>query len=276
MGSQPQHWRSELDHGGVCWLTIDRVDSTANTLSAAVLADLGRELDEIERRGVRGLVIKSGKTNGFILGADVKEFGRLSDASEGVATASRGQSLLARIASLGLPTAAAIDGYALGGGLELALACEYRVAVDSFDRTLGLPEVQLGIHPGFGGTVRSVQLLGAPRALDLMLTGRSLSPREALACGLVDRIVERSGLDAAALALLLEHPRRRRPPWYLRALSAGPVRPVLAGVLRKRVARRARRDHYPAPFAIVDLWQRCGGQVTRRCVPRLCRSANCS
>jgi 3-hydroxyacyl-CoA dehydrogenase / enoyl-CoA hydratase / 3-hydroxybutyryl-CoA epimerase len=259
MGSQPQHWRSELDRGGVCWLTIDRVDSTANTLSAAVLADLGRELDEIERRGVRGLVIKSGKTNGFILGADVKEFGGLSDASEGVATASRGQSLLARIANLGLPTAAAIDGYALGGGLELALACEYRVAVDSFDRTLGLPEVQLGIHPGFGGTVRSVQLLGAPLALDLMLTGRALSPREALACGLVDRIVERSGLDAAALALLLEHPRRRRPPWYLRALSAGPVRPVLAGVLRKRVARRARRDQYPAPFAIVDLWQRCGG-----------------
>ncbi len=259
MSAQAHHWHSEVDSSGTCWLTIDRSDSTANTLSSAVLADLARELDGIERQGVRGLVVRSGKSTGFVLGADVKEFGRLRDESEGVETASRGQSLLARIAGLSVPTVAAIDGYALGGGLELALACDYRIVVDSYERTLGLPEVQLGIHPGFGGTVRSVQLLGAPQALDMMLTGRALSPREALKCGLVDRIVERSELDAAALALISERPARQRAPWYLRALSIAPVRPVLAGALRKRVERRARREHYPAPFAILDLWQRHGG-----------------
>ncbi len=191
------------------------------------LAELARELDEIERLGCRGVVIRSAKSNGFILGADVKEFSQLRTADEGAASAARGQALLDRIANLGVPTVAAIDGYALGGGLELALACRYRVVVEAFERTLGLPEVQLGIHPGFGGTVRCVQLLGAPRALDLMLTGRSLSPQEALAIG-----PRRSHRRARC-------PRRRsrrhgsampsaprRAPWYLRALSSALVRPL--------------------------------------------------
>ena len=98
---------------------------------------------------------ESGKRSGFILGADVKEFAQLRERASGAEMAARGQALLARIAALGVPTVAAIDGFALGGGLELALACDYRVAVDGYERTLGLPEVQLGIHPGFGGSVRS-------------------------------------------------------------------------------------------------------------------------
>ena len=123
-----------------------------------------------------------------IFRAGFKEFSRLRDAEHGAALAARGQALLGRIAALDAPTVAAIDGFALGGGLELALACDYRVAADSYERTLGLPEVQLGIHPGFGGSVRVVELLGPPLALDLMLTGRSLSPHEALKAGLVDRV----------------------------------------------------------------------------------------
>ncbi len=260
MSPQPKHWRREIDQQAICWLTLDRAGATANTLSSEVLTELGSELDEIERLDCRGVVIKSGKSSGFILGADVKEFSQLRTADDGTASAARGQALLDRIANLGVPTVAAIDGYALGGGLELALACRYRVVVEGFERTLGLPEVQLGIHPGFGGTVRCVQLLGAPRALDLMLTGRSLSPREALAAGLVDRVVERGAVDAAVAEMVLKRPAPRRAPWYLRALSSAPVRPMLAAFFRKQVARRARRDHYPAPYAIVDLWQRYGGQ----------------
>src|SRR6185295_14798445 len=260
MTLQPKHWRRQLDQQSVCWLTLDRAGTTANTLSAEVLAELAAELDEIEPLDCRGLVIKSGKRSGFILGADVREFSQLGTADEGAATAARGQALLDRIEGLRVPTVAAIDGYALGGGLELALACRYRVVVDSFERTLGLPEVQLGIHPGFGGTVRCVQLLGAPRALDLMLTGRSLSPREALATGLVDRVAERGALDATAADMIVKRPPPRRAPIHLRILSSMVVRPVLAAFMRKQVARRVRRDHYPAPYAIIDLWQRYGGQ----------------
>ncbi len=259
MSPQPKHWRREIDQQAICWLTLDRAGATANTLSSEVLTELGGELDEIERLDCRGVVIESGKSTGFILGADVKEFSHLRTADDGTASAARGQALLDRIANLKLPTVAAIDGYALGGGLELALACTYRVVVEAFERTLGLPEVQLGIHPGFGGTLRCVRLLGAPRALDLMLTGRSLSPREALAAGLVDRVVERGALDASAAHMVLKRPAPRRVPWYLRVLSSAAVRPLLAAFLRKQVARRARRDHYPAPYAILDLWQRYGG-----------------
>ena len=230
-----------------------------NTLSSDVLLELGTELDAIERLECRGVVIRSGKSSGFILGADVNEFGQLRTADEGSASAARGQALLDRVAKLRVPVVAAIDGYALGGGLELALACHYRLAADTYERTLGLPEVQLGIHPGFGGTVRSVELLGALRALDLMLTGRSVSPREALAIGLVDRVTARASLDATAAEMVLAPRALRRAPWHLRLLSSAAVRPLIAAFLAKRVARKANPNHYPAAFAIVDLWRRFGG-----------------
>ncbi len=126
MSPQPKHWRRQIDQQAICWLTLDRAGATANTLSSEVLTELGTELDEIEHLDCRGVVIKSGKSNGFILGADVKEFSQLRTADDGTASAARGQALLDRIANLGVPTVAAIDGYALGGGLELALACRYR------------------------------------------------------------------------------------------------------------------------------------------------------
>ena len=260
MSASSKHWHRRVDQQGICWFTLDKADATVNTLSSEVMAELAQHIDDVEREPLRGVVFQSGKTTGFIVGADVKEFGRIRDAAEGSATAARGQTLLTRISNLRVPTVAAIDGFALGGGLELALACDYRVAVEGFERTLGLPEVQLGIHPGFGGTVRAVQLLGAPLALDLMLTGRSLSPREAVAAGLVDRVVQRADLSAAAAALIVDRPRSRRAAWHLRVLSSTPVRPVLARFIRTRLRQRARRQHYPAPYAIVDLWVRHGGR----------------
>jgi len=255
-----KHWRRRVDDRGVCWLTLDKRDSSVNTLSQEVLGELDLELAKPLEANVRGLVFESGKATGFIAGADVKEFARLETAEQGTEVAARGQALFARIEKLGVPTAAAIDGFALGGGLELALACDYRVAAESYERTLGLPEVQLGIHPGFGGSVRAVELLGAPVALDLMLTGRSLSPQEALACGLVDRVVPRDRLAAAAADLVLQAPRRRRAVWYLRLLSAGPWRALFARVVLRQLRRRARRAHYPAPYAIVALWARYGAR----------------
>jgi len=255
------HWRKVVDADGVCWLTLDKAEAAANTLSSSVLAELAREIDAVRATpAVRGLVFESGKRSGFILGADVNEFAHLQDVAHATEMAARGQTLLARIATLAVPTVAAIDGFALGGGLELALACDYRIAVDSFERTLGLPEVQLGIHPGFGGSVRSVEILGPLLALDLMLTGRSVSPQEALRAGLVDRVVKREELRAAAKELVVRRPSKRRAPWYLAALNHMPLRRLIAARVRKDVRRRARPEHYPAPYAIVDLWERYGAR----------------
>jgi 3-hydroxyacyl-CoA dehydrogenase / enoyl-CoA hydratase / 3-hydroxybutyryl-CoA epimerase len=264
MSAHPQHWRRHVDSDRVCWLTLDRSGATANTLSQTVLEELAAEVAWVETAAheLHGLVLQSGKKTGFVLGADVKEFGALDTAERGAALATHGQEILARIANLNAPTVAAIDGFALGGGLELALACNYRVAAEGHERTLGLPEVQLGIHPGFGGSVRGVQLLGAPLALDLMLTGRLLSPGEALAHGLVDRVVPRMDLEVAAAAMLKQRPPLRRAPWYLRSLSLPAIRPLLARQILAKVGRRARREHYPAPYAIVDLWLRHGGSET--------------
>lgn len=255
-----RHWRKSLADDGVCWLTLDKADAAANTLSSDVLEELSRELDGLQSSSLRGVVFESGKRSGFILGADVKEFASLRDAAHATEMAARGQALLGRIAALDVPTVAAIDGFALGGGLELALACDYRVAVDSYERTLGLPEVQLGIHPGYGGSVRTVEILGPLLALDLMLTGRSLSPHEAVQAGLVDRVVAREALRATAQELIARRPPPRRAPWYLALLNRAPLRGLVAARIRATVRRRANPRHYPAPFAIVDLWERYGAR----------------
>jgi 3-hydroxyacyl-CoA dehydrogenase / enoyl-CoA hydratase / 3-hydroxybutyryl-CoA epimerase len=261
--STSKHWRRSLDDAGICWLTLDRADAAANTLSAEVLIELDGELDALRGSSARGLVFESGKRSGFILGADVKEFSALQDAAHATAMAARGQALLGRIENLPIPTVAAIDGFALGGGLELALACDYRIAVDSYERTLGLPEVQLGIHPGFGGSVRAVQILGPPLALDLMLTGRSLSPHEAAKQGLVDRVVPRQALRDTAKDFVARRPARRRAPWHVALLNLAPLRRLVAARVRKDVRKRATREHYPAPYAILDLWERYGAHGER-------------
>ncbi len=265
MSTQPatsRHWRKSLADDGICFLTLDKADAAANTLSSEVLAELSQELDALLSAKPRGVVFDSGKSSGFILGADVKEFASLRDAAHATEIAARGQALMNRIAALGVPTVAAIDGFALGGGLELALACDYRVAVDSYERTLGLPEVQLGIHPGFGGSVRAVEILGPPLALDLMLTGRSLSPHEARSAGLIDRVVARAALRSTAQELIARRPPPRRAPWYLALLNRAPLRGLVAARIRKSVRKRANPRHYPAPFAIVDLWERSGARGT--------------
>jgi 3-hydroxyacyl-CoA dehydrogenase/enoyl-CoA hydratase/3-hydroxybutyryl-CoA epimerase len=255
-----KHWTVDRDGDNVCWLTLDKADSTSNTLSQAVLVELEEALGLVTAERPLGLVVRSAKSSGFILGADVNEFVGLKSAAEATAAAARGQELMARIATLDCPTVAILNGFALGGGLELALACTYRVAELGYERTLGLPEVQLGIHPGFGGTVRMVELLGAPLALDLMLTGRSLAPLEARSAGLVDRVAAADELNAVAVELIKTRPPRRRARWHFRLLALAPLRGWLARRVRARVAARASPEHYPAPFAIVDLWDRHGAR----------------
>jgi 3-hydroxyacyl-CoA dehydrogenase/enoyl-CoA hydratase/3-hydroxybutyryl-CoA epimerase len=153
-----------------------------------------------------------------------------------------------------------IQGFALGGGMELALACNYRVGVDDGRLALGLPEVQLGIHPGFGGSVRSVRLIGVRRAMDMMLSGKTIRGDKALRSGLVDALVPADQAERTARDLLLRKPPLQRPPLVERALSWPVMRSFIAPALIRQVAARARREHYPAPYAIVDLWARHGAR----------------
>jgi 3-hydroxyacyl-CoA dehydrogenase/enoyl-CoA hydratase/3-hydroxybutyryl-CoA epimerase len=248
----------ERDADGIVWLTVDKPGTSTNVLSSHVLRDLDALLDRITTDIPRGMVVLSGKKSGFIAGADIKEFTGITSAESGYRLIHAGQQVFDRLEALPCPTVAAIQGFALGGGLELALACRYRVAVGDERLALGLPEVQLGIHPGFGGTVRSVRLIGVRAAMEMMLTGKSVRAEKALRLGLVDKLVPASELRAAARQLILDSPPPHRPTLSERALSWPLVRTIVQRSLVGEVAQKARREHYPAPYAIVDLWARYG------------------
>jgi 3-hydroxyacyl-CoA dehydrogenase / enoyl-CoA hydratase / 3-hydroxybutyryl-CoA epimerase len=253
-------WKVERDDEQVVWATLDKPATSTNVLSRDVLQELGVLLEPLEQSPPRALVIRSGKPGGFIAGADIKEFTGLQNAEQGFELTRAGQLVLDRLAALPCVSVAAIHGFALGGGLELALACRYRVAVDDERLALGLPEVQLGIHPGFGGTVRSVRLLGVRPAMDLMLTGRSVRAQRALRSGLVDRLVPASELDGAVRDLIRNPPAPRKAPLTERLLNLSAVRPFVRAALLKQVSAKAPREHYPAPYAIVELWARYGAR----------------
>ncbi|MGB7738679.1 MAG: 3-hydroxyacyl-CoA dehydrogenase NAD-binding domain-containing protein [Steroidobacteraceae bacterium] len=255
--STARQWTLEIDADRVAWLTFDKPGASANSLSRAAMEELDERLHEAEQQRPAGLVICSGKS-GFIAGADVSEFGQVREPAAAVPSIRAAHGVLQRLEDLPFPTVAAINGYCLGGGLELAMACRHRICADDTKVTLGLPEVMLGIHPGFGGTVRAVQLVGVATAMDLMLTGKSLRPDKALQAGLVDEIVPAGQLRDAAKVLAL-HPRtRRKAPLSQRVLNLPLVRGFVAGKIQSQVRRRARKEHYPAPYAIVDLWRRHG------------------
>jgi 3-hydroxyacyl-CoA dehydrogenase / enoyl-CoA hydratase / 3-hydroxybutyryl-CoA epimerase len=256
-------WKLERDSEAVAWLTIDKPGSSANVLSGSVLSELDSLLAALEKDLPRGVVVISVKKSGFVAGADIKEFTGITDAASGYELIRRGQQVLNRLAALPCPTVAAIHGFALGGGLELALACRYRVGVADERLSLGLPEVLLGIHPGFGGTVRTVRVAGVRAAMELMLSGKPVRAEKALRLGLIDRLVPEAELRSAAREMLLAAPAPRRAPWLERLLSSAPLRPLVRRSLTRKVARRAPREHYPAPYAIIDLWARFGAHGTQ-------------
>lgn len=259
MAYRPAHWQLQTDADGLAWLSLDKAGASTNSLSRDVMEELDEQLARIEANLPKALILTSAK-QGFIAGADIREFVGIDTPEQAYALIRAGQQVLDRLAALKCVTVAAINGYALGGGLEVALACRYRILADDPSATLGFPEVQLGVHPGFGGTVRAVQLAGPIAALDLMLTGRMIRPKQALELGLVDRLAPPQELAALARVLAAHPPPLRRASLKDRLLNSTPVRPFVAGQLRSRVARHARPAHFPAPYALIDLWQRHGGR----------------
>jgi 3-hydroxyacyl-CoA dehydrogenase / enoyl-CoA hydratase / 3-hydroxybutyryl-CoA epimerase len=262
--SEKPAWTLRRDDDGVAWLTMDKPDTSANTLSKAVVEELDGLLNDLAARPPRALIVISAKASGFIAGADIREFTAMRDEHEAYEMARRGQRVFARIAALPCPSVAALHGFALGGGLELALFCRYRVAVGDERLSLGLPEVMLGVQPGFGGTIHTVQLIGVRAAMQLMLTGKPLRADQALRVGMVDRLVaSRDELPAAARVLALDPPPPHRPPLLDRLLCWPLIRPFLKRTLTRQVAARLRRDHYPAPYSMIDIWAGNGARGQR-------------
>ncbi len=253
-------WSSETDSTGIVWLSFDRPEASANTLSRDTLVELGAHVERLAASPPRGVVIRSAKSGGFIAGADIREFTQLSSTEQAYELVRAAQKLFASIEALPCPTVAIINGFALGGGFELALACRYRIGIKSDKFSIGLPEVMLGIHPGFGGTVRAVQRAGVRTAMEMMLTGKTLRADKALRAGFVDRLVFPADAEATAREFITRQPKQRRPGLLDRALSWAPIRPLVKKQLLAQVAAKARLEHYPAPFAIVDLWARHGGR----------------
>jgi 3-hydroxyacyl-CoA dehydrogenase/enoyl-CoA hydratase/3-hydroxybutyryl-CoA epimerase len=255
-----ENWRQETDSDGITWLCLDKAEGSANVLSSAVLLEFDDILGQLEANPPRGLVIYSGKNNGFVMGADINEFTSIKTAEQGFELIRLGQKLFDRLEALRCPTISAISGFCLGGGFELAMACTYRLALANKKPIIGLPEVQLGLHPGFGGTVRSVRMAGVRNAMQLMLTGKPIRVDKALHQGFIDRIATPDNWKQAAKELLASRKPKSTAPFLDKLLNLFFLRPFIVHALKAQVAGKARREHYPSPYAMIDLWSRYGAK----------------
>jgi 3-hydroxyacyl-CoA dehydrogenase/enoyl-CoA hydratase/3-hydroxybutyryl-CoA epimerase len=255
-----QHWKLKTDEDAIAWLVIDKQGASSNTLSEEVISELDDVLATIERQAPNGLVIRSCKKGGFIAGADVGGFRGTINAADVEVRLVRAHTIIDRLDRLKLPTIAVIHGYCLGGGLEVALACDYRIAVD--DASLGFPEVQLGLHPGLGGTVRLTRLINPLQAMTRMLTGKPIHARQAKVIGLIDAVTQERHVHAAVKSAVSGRLKSARPGFSVAALNSLPARKFLATRMRREAEKRAPAKHYPAPSALIDLWETNGGSRT--------------
>ncbi len=254
-----QHFQLQGDQQGIQWLCFDKAGQSTNTMDMTVLEELEELLKEIaENNDAQGLIIYSGKKNGFIAGADLEAFTKLGDPEKRKEVIAKGHCVMDALSALSIPTVAMIEGFCLGGGLELALACRYRVVCDSSKTRLGLPEVRLGIQPGWGGSVRLPRLLGAIQAFDLMLTGRTLAAKVAAKAGLVDAAVPKRQLKRAATYFIQYKPKAHQPSRLLALTNSMMARPLVGRMMRNKVQAKAKVEHYPAPFAMIDNWVKYG------------------
>ncbi|HYL88050.1 MAG TPA: 3-hydroxyacyl-CoA dehydrogenase NAD-binding domain-containing protein [Burkholderiales bacterium] len=252
-----KHWRWEKDKDGLVWLTFDKQGESANTFSRQALEELRSSLRAIAAENPRGMIIRSAK-DGFIAGADVEEFTRFKSPQEAMAFVKLGWDVFQELSELGFPTTAMVNGFCMGGGVELALACRYRVALDDAKTRFALPEVMLGIMPAWHGVQWLPKLVGPAAAFDLLLTGKSVDARRAKRIGLVDQAVALRILENTARMVTLEA-KPRAPLSLMKRMMAGPLKGLVVSQARKQVAKKARREHYPSPYAILELWRKYDG-----------------
>ncbi|MCB1520311.1 MAG: enoyl-CoA hydratase/isomerase family protein [Hyphomicrobiaceae bacterium] len=259
-----EDWRFSLDQEGIAWAVFDRANESANALGRRPLEELMRIVGRVEEGAqsseIRGLVIISGKAKGFIVGADIREFDLLTTESAVVEAIRPVNAMLDRIERLSVPVVAAIHGVCVGGGLELVLACHYRIATRDEATKVGFPEVNLGIFPGFNGTARSIRQAGPAAAMEIMLTGRMVRASAAKAMGLIDQLVDSPGALRWAARKAVLAKRKSEPASQAKALlGRWPARSFLAGKMREKVRPKAREEHYPAPYRLIDLFENHGG-----------------
>ena len=254
-----RHWKLKRDEDDILWLVFDKSGSSANTLSQEVLTELDDVLGKIEEQSAKGLVLRSAKPAGFIAGADVNELRDANNAADIEGRLTRAHAVADRLDRLKLPTVAVIHGYCLGGGLEIALACDYRVAIE--DASLGFPEVLLGLHPGLGGTVRSTGLVNPLEAMTMMLTGRTVRARRAKSLGLVDAVTQERHVRGAVKAAVAGELKRQRSSLLVPLFRFAPARAFAAKRMRAQAAAKAPPAQYPAPSALIDLWEKHGGDA---------------
>ncbi|MBP9763912.1 MAG: enoyl-CoA hydratase/isomerase family protein [Gammaproteobacteria bacterium] len=249
------HWHIERDEDNIAWLTFDKQDSKTNTIDLVVLEELLSVIQSLET-GTKplGLVIDSSKKNGFCAGADIQQFKNTESLETIVNLIQQGQTVFNHLASVSFPTVALIEGYCLGGGLELALACRYRIAIEDPKTKLGLPEVRLGIQPGWGGSVRLPRLIGGLKAMDLILSGRTVGAKAARKMGVVDVSVPKRQSLVAARYFVKTQPKVRTANVIEHFTNRHFVRPILGKFLLKAISAKVNRAHYPAPYAALQHW----------------------
>ena len=268
-----ENFKLKTDENGITWVGIDVAGSNVNTMGTPVLIEFAALLDQFDKEPPKAVVFHSLKSSGFIAGANIQEFeaiGKTDDVAAAETLITRGYDLYERMAAVKYPTLALIKGFCMGGGLELAMACRYRVAVDDPGTRMGLPEVMLGILPAWGGVKRLPQLLGAPAAFDLMLSGKTVDARKAKKLGLVDEAVPPRIMWNTAIGVLKALPAPRKLSFVQNLMTNGLLRGYVASTAKKQVAKRARPEHYPAPYAIIDLWQKYNGDVHKPSATESC------
>jgi len=257
------NWKIETDDNNIVWLHFDSIGKSANLLTQAAIKELDDILKEFEKSPPQAIILLSDKKDSFIFGADIKEFTALDNKEQALKFMLNGHVLMNRLEAMPCTTVSMIHGFCFGGGTELSLACNYIIASDDKKTKIGLPEIKLGIHPGYGGTARSIERCGPLAAMNIMLTGRALTARAAKKIKLIDEMVPLRQLTTAAEKYALTTPKRKPLSLFIRLTTqltnSSLVRPLIAAQMRKQVALKAKPEHYPAPYSLINLWKNEAG-----------------
>ncbi|UTF61729.1 3-hydroxyacyl-CoA dehydrogenase NAD-binding domain-containing protein [Gilvimarinus sp. DA14] len=260
--SQPQawqHWSLKIDSEQIAWLMFDCQGSDVNVLSQPVLEELDEIVMTLQADKPKALVLRSAKASNFCVGADIKEFGQLETTDAARQKLEAAHNVANRFAALPFTKVAVVHGHCFGGGLELALTCDYRIGVQG--SAYGFPEIMLGLHPGLGGTARSIDLIDPIQAMTMMLTGKTQRDYRAKKLGLIDALVPERHVYGAIDAAINGKLKRGKRDLKSRLMLSGPARKFSAKKMREQAASKAPPEHYPAPNKLIELWEEYGGNT---------------